>query len=290
MLAFPKMLHVYHQLTHTAAYRVSHPTEDPSSPICTDPRIIYHNLHPHPALSPVPDPTISVTVTKQREHEADYRQLLVQGTLAVLLPTEDLENACLRTMVADVVADAILGNSIGGKVCEGWFIWGSMIKLVEAVKAKIEPRATGEQIEVDTRSRLEKFGLLAEKSEGKQPSRAQRRSMFSSVFWRVLQYGYLTFLTIGFVILGFSASHSRPLRSSTTSRIGSTGEKSPMEGREELSRQARPMLSFRVLPLFSILLDLPRRMPWLSGSFALLQYQLIDGPLRVGATDGIVDQ
>jgi len=208
----------------------------------------------------------------------------------VLLPTEDLENACLRTLVADVIAETILGNSIGGKVCEGWLIWGSITKLTEAVKAKVEPKATAQQIEVDTRSRLEKFGLLADKREDEQPNNYHRRSTFSSVFWRVLQYGYLMFLTIRFVILGFSAAYSRPLRSSTTSKTGSTGEKSPIEGKKDLSRQARPILSFRVLPLMSILLDLPRRMPWLSGSLALFQHHLIHGPLRVGATDGMIDQ
>lgn len=281
--------HVYYQLTHVTAYRVSHKTRHPS-PLSTDPRVIYHSLHPHPALSPAPDPVLPTTVTEQQEHEADYRQLLVQGALAVLLSTEDLENACLRTLVADVIAETILGNSIGGKVCEGWFVWGSISKLVEAVKAKLEPQATGKQIEVDTRSRLERFGLLADKRDDKQPNKVQRHSTFSSVFWRVLQYGYLTFLAIRFVIVGFSAAYSRPLRSTTTSKTGSTGEKAPMEGTVEMSRQARPILSFRVLPLFSILLDLPRRMPWLSGSLALLHHHLIHGALRVGATDGIIDQ
>lgn len=238
----------------------------------------------------MPNPAIPATSTVQQEHEADYRQLLVQGALAVLLPTEDLENACLRTLVADVIAETILGNSIGGKVCEGWFIWGSITKLIEVVKAKAEPKATGEQIEVDTRSRLEKFGLLVDRNDNKEPSKERRWSTFSSVFWRVLQYGYLTFLTVRFAILGFSASYSRPLRSLTTSKTGSTGEKSPMEGRVKMSRMTRPILSFRVLSLFSILLDLPRRMPWLSGSLALLQHHLIHGPLRVGATDGMIDQ
>ncbi|KAK4697594.1 hypothetical protein P7C71_g506, partial [Lecanoromycetidae sp. Uapishka_2] len=242
------------------------------------------------SLSPVLDPAVSATVVEQQENETDYRQLLVQGALAVLLPTEDLENACLRTLVADVIAETILGNSIGGKVCEGWFIWGSVSKLIEMVKARVEPQAKGEQIEVDTRSRLEKFGLLADKSKDKEPSKTPRRTTFSSVFWRVLQYGYLTFITIRFVILGFSATYSRPLRSSTTSKTGSTGEKAPIEGSTETSRKTRPILSFRVLPLISILLDLPRRMPWLSGSFALLQHHLIHGPLRVGATDGMLDQ
>lgn len=268
------------------AYRVSHQSEH-LPPLLTDPHIIYHNLIPHPALSPVPDPAVPSTATEQQEHEAEYRQLLVQGALAVLLPTEDLENACLRTLVADVIADSILGNSVGGKVCEGWFIWGGITKLVDEVKARIEPKATGEEIEVDTRSRLEKFGLLSEKSQGKEASKEDRRSTFSSAFWRILQYGFLTFMTIRFIILGFITASSRPMRSTWTPKTAGSSEPTPMEGRKEAPR---PMLTFKILSVISVLLDLRTRMPWLSGSLALLQHQLIHGPLGLAATDGILDQ
>ena len=270
----------------TTAYRVSHQSQD-LTPLLTDPHVIYHNLNPHPALSPAPDPAIPSTAAEQREHEADYRQLLVQGALAVLLPTEDLENACLRTLVADVIADSILGNSVGGKVCEGWFIWGGITRLIDVVKARIEPKATGEEIEVDTRSRLEKFGLLSEKRQSKEASQEDRRSTFSSAFWRILQYGFLTFMTIRFVILGFITASSRPMRSTWTPKTSGSSESWPME---EGMEAPRPMLTFKILSVISVLLDLRSRMPWLSGSLALLQHQLIHGPLELAATDGILDQ
>ena len=268
------------------AYRVSHQSQH-LSPLLTNPRVLYHNLNPHPALSPVPNPAVPSICKAQQEHEAEYRQLLVQGALAVLLPTEDLENACLRTLVADVIADSILGNSVGGKVCEGWFIWGSITKLVDAVRAKIELKTTGEEIEVDTRSRLEKFGLLSEKDQGKATSQEGRRSTISSAFWRILQYGFLTFMTIRFVVLGFITASSRPLRSTWTSNPSRSSESWPMDKRMEAPR---PMLSFKILSVISVLLDLRSRMPWLSGSLALLQYQLMHGPLGLAATDGILDQ
>ena len=211
----------------------------------------------------------------------------MQGALAVLLPTEDLESACLRTLVADVISDSILGNFVGGKVCQGWFIWGSITKLVEVVKARIEPKATGEEIEIDTRSRLEKFGLLSEKRQSKEVSENDRRSTLSSAFWRILQYGFLTVMTIRFVILGFITASSRPMRSTWASKISSSSEAWPMEERLEAPR---PMLSFKILSVISVLLDLRSRMPWLSGSLALLQHQLIQGPLGLAATNGILDQ
>ena len=245
---------------------------------------------PHPALSPAPDPLDPSSAKEQEGHEAEYRQLLVQGALAVLLPTEDLENACLRTLVADVISDSILGNSIGGKVCEGWFIWSSINKVVEVVKAKIEPRATGEQIEVDTRSRLEKFGLLSDQSRDAEHSKQIRRSAFSSSFWRILQYGYLAFVALRFIILGFITSYSQSPRSHSALRTSKSTESSPVEKAAESHHRPRPILDFSIFPLVSIFMDLSSSMPWLSGSVALLQHHLIHGPLNIGATGGIIDQ
>lgn len=238
----------------------------------------------------MPEASVPASVREQKGHEAEYRQLLVQGALAILLPTEDLENACLRTLVADVIADNILGNSIGGKVCEGWFIWSSITKLVEVAKANVEPKATGEEIEVNTRSRLEKFGLLADNDKDERASNPIRRPALSSYFWRILQYGYLAFITLRFIVLGFSAAHAQPLRSVSVPKGSHSTESSPVEKRVESHHRLRPILDFGIFPLISTLCDLSSRMPWLSGSMALLQHHLMHGPLRIGATDGILDQ
>ena len=272
---------------HGLAYRISHQARHPPS-LFTDSRVIYHNLNPHPALSPVPKLANPSTAKEQKDHEAQYRQLLVQGALAVLLPTEDLENVCLRTLVADVIADSILGNSIGGRVCEGWFIWATITNFVDVVKARMGPKTTSEEVEVGARSRLEKFGLLSEKfkSTGGGSSNHSRKSTFSSMFWRILQYFYFAFVTSRLVILGFVTAYSEPPRSLTMSRTHG----SPIATEIEPSLKPRPIISFRVLRLISDLLDVPSRMPWVSGALALLQHHLIHGPLRVGATDGILDQ
>ena len=187
-----------------------------------------------------------------------------------------------------MIADSILGNSIGGRICEGWFIWASITKFIDVVKARIEPKATGEELEVGTRSRLEKFGLLSEENQStdRNLSNHSRKSTFSSMFWRILQYFYLAFMTARFVILGFVTAYSQPPRSSTTLKTPG----SPIATKVEPLRKPRPIISFRVFPLISDLLDLPSRMPWVSGSLALLQHHLIYGPLGVGATDGILDQ
>ena len=236
----------------------------------------------------MPDPSKPSTVTEQSEHEAQYRQLLVQSALAILLPTEDLENACLRTLVTDVVAESILRNAIGSKLSDGYFIWGGIIKVAEQVKARMVPKATGEEAEVDTRSRLEKYGLLSERGDrATRPRNDGQRLTFSTLFWRLLQYTYLMLMAVRFLAQGLIAASSQPRRSSA---LSSTVAPSPIAKSFQVRKRPRPLVKFKIFSLISSILDLPLRIPWLSGSLSLLQYHLVSGPLGVGATDGIIDQ
>lgn len=276
-------------MRRTTAYRISHPAIP--SALTTDPRVIYHNLNPHPALSPVPDPWTGSTVEDQSKHEVAYRQLLVQGALAVLLPTEDLENAFLRTLVADIIGETVLGNAIGGKVSEGWFIWSSIVKLIDVVEARISPKASGEKVENDTRSRLERYGLISEKSQSTTATQYPLRSMSSKLFWRILQYGYFVILTIRFVVLGLVAASSQtPQPLSSPPKIAQGMGTPPMAKMTDPPSPLTPILNFRIFSLISILLNLPLRMPWLSGSLSLIKYHLIQGPVGVGATNGLLNQ
>ncbi|KAL8996258.1 MAG: hypothetical protein Q9169_004189 [Polycauliona sp. 2 TL-2023] len=277
--------------SHVLAYRISHGSGRKCHSFDSS-RAVYHELNPHPAMSPVPNPLSETLVAQQLKNEADYRQLLVQGALAVLLPTEDLENACLRTLVADVIAETILSKSIGGRVCESWFVWTSITKLVEQVKALSKPRTTGTEIEVDTRSRLEKYGLLSERGSDMRPATDGRRSTLSEIFWRVLQYGYLTVISIQFVVVGLFTASSEPRRSSWSKKTvvdAPTMVQTPVAAAVTL----RPLLDSKIFSLVSTVLDLTFRMPWLRGSLALMQHHLIQSPLsllRVGAMDRILDQ
>ena len=191
-----------------------------------------------------------------------------------------------------MIADSILGTTIGGRVCEGWFIWATISKLLEVVKAKAEPKARDEELEVGTRSRLEKFGLLSEKNEvtDTKNSRHSRRSTLSNLFWRILQYCYLAFMTVRFVMLGLIAAYSQPSRSLSTSKTPALTGGSPIATKVEAAHKVRPIVQFRAFGLISEVLDLSSRMPWVSGFLALFQHQMVEGPMRVGATDGILDQ
>jgi hypothetical protein len=265
---------------------------------------VYHALNPHPALSPVPDPNSPDGCVEQSTNETLYRQLLVQGVLAVLLPTEDLDNTCLRTLVGDVIADLILGQGISAKACEGWFVHDAITKVAEIIRAHLEPKATGEEIEVEARSRLERFGLLSSKDEKKQLySSTNHQSLISALFWRILQYAYLLSLSIRFVFSGLSQARYLPPRTRSglspdhatkpvvafkSPPLSSASASSTLSS--TLRPTLRPIVEYRFFTLISTLLDLPTRMPWLAGSLSICQHLTTLGPGRLGRTNSLLDK
>jgi PXA domain len=288
----------YYSLTESKAYRAAHNTFPPSA-YHAAPLRTYHSLNPHPALSPFPDADLPEAQQSQVRNETVFRQLLVQGALAVLLPTEDLQNSCLRTLVSDIIADLILGQGISGKACEGWFLHETVIKVVDVIKSHIEPKARGEEIEQDTRSRLEKFGLLSTKAEASPPhSSNNNQSRASALFWRLLQYAYLLFLLVRFVIVGLFRARSMPSRSQS-SRLAppspfaqkATSPSTPSQSWSTLpSAPQRPILEYRLFALVSTLLESSTRMPWLIGLLSLCRHGVLAGAGRLGAADGLLDK
>lgn len=271
-----------------------------SSAYGTSPLQIYHALDPHPALSPVADPNSPEPSPEQVQNEAIYRQLLVQGALAVLLPTEDLENASLRTLVGDIVADLILGQAVAEKVCEGWFLHEAITRVVDIIKARVEPKASGEELHQDTRSRLEQFGLLSNKAtEVPHYSSQNRQSRPSAMFWQVLQWIYMGSIFVRFILVGmFQSRHlptrfahvphsaSSPIRTKTASDRSATSHLTPTDE----DPWPRPVLTYRMCGLISTLLDLSARMPWLASFFAFVENVLGLGPGRLGSANSILDK
>lgn len=175
----------------------------------------YHALNPHPAFDPAPnskDPRISVE--KQAQNEAAYRQLLVQGVLAVLLPKKDLQNPTLRILVADIVADMILGNAVSGRLCQGWVVWDSIAKATLIMQARMlgwKDEQAGQDSEnddspatMDTRSALEKSGLLDPGSDrGDDPARsgfAFDPAKIPGLLWRLLLAANYVYLAVMMLI------------------------------------------------------------------------------------------
>ena len=225
--------------------------------------------------------------------EANYRRMLVQSALAILLPTEDLENSCLRTLVTDVIAEVVLGNSIGGKASENWFIWGGIAKLALILKIKIYSVPVIDDGVEPGDNRLERFGLLAGHGNVSGPQRDEKRSSLSSIFWRVVQYAYFSIAMIRFMVKALFATRSGPRRSSTVPR--STGIPPLRTPTSQASHAALckplPLIQARLFSLSATLIDLRYRMPWLAGMLSLTQHHLVEGSLSMlGGTDGMLDQ
>ena len=112
------------------------------SPLASSPRQIYHALNPHPALSPVPLETKPDSVVEQERNEEVWRQLLVQGVLAVLLPTEDLENGCLRALVGEILSELILRAALSDRLSEGWMLWEILSRVLEMTRSRMTASAS----------------------------------------------------------------------------------------------------------------------------------------------------
>ncbi|RAO64345.1 uncharacterized protein BHQ10_000357 [Talaromyces amestolkiae] len=189
---------------HITAYRIATQGSDLVA-VKPSAREIYHHLNPHPGLSPVPNVSTPSRSSEQQNNENLYRHLLAQGVLAVLLPTEDLENVCLRTLVEDVLSDLILGNQVSGRICEGWFIWTAISKVITMAKQRdsVTTVTVGQSLDaVADLNRLERFGLLSEDGNEDRNAQKHRRSTASLWLWKILYSVYLTYVTMRFVIGG----------------------------------------------------------------------------------------
>lgn len=275
----------------SAAYRTA---KQGSSLVCvpSPTRVIYHQLNPHPSLSPPPDGVDSSSSSErqveQQENERLYRHFLSQGVLAVLLPTEDLENVCLRTLVEDILSDLLLGNEVSGKMCEGWFIWTAVSRAIQLSKRRAleTPKDAGKSNDGNALGRLERFGLLSnDQTENILPK--NRQSRMSAWMWKTLYTAYLFYLTLRFVIGGlFRVALSSPeAATETISPDQSNLTKSPTQ-----EASCRPVLDYRSFTLVSQWARFSQRMPWVTGSLALMQNLVLKGPGKVGATNSVIDR
>lgn len=269
--------------THITSYRLA--TEQTNlSGLAPSSREIYHALNPHPGLSPVPDPSDANSVAQQRDSEAIYRRLLVNGVLTVLLPTEDLENACLRTLLSDILSDLILGNQVSERVCEGWFVWETTTKLLDMLSRDKDGREAGAAETKSPRpNRLHQFNLLGNTDNDNDTTSSQP----SGWIWLILQYAFYAYVTLRFIVVGLfrkaSSSTLNPSLRPPDSFVNKSTTKYAVTGK-------RPVLDYRLFGMLSQLLDLSRRMPWLGGLIALFQYLILAGPGKVGETGSVLDR
>jgi hypothetical protein len=288
------------------AFRTAHSSFYPG-PLARSPREVYHSLLPHPALAPVPMLDDPASGEEQARNEQAWRHLLVQGVLAVLLPTEDLRNPCLRSLVEEIVAENILGNIVLGKLSESWIIWELITNAIERMQKERSTAGANDKKRGKVEhshdkkgksgiSRLDQFGLLHNpvQSEGKEEAEVigatrhkrafvQTASSFANMFWRVMNYGLLLLLALRTVVPAILSAKTLPSRTNARSLDGD-GQQSYREGKP------RAMLAMSMWSLAANLMELRARMPWLAGLLSLAQHATVDGPAAVGRPDGKLDR
>jgi len=256
---------------------------------------VYHVLRPHPAL--VTGDGFASATAQQQQHERDYFQLLTQGILAVVLPTEDLRNPCLRTLASDIVADMILGNVVAGRLCEPAFVYDSVRKTCESAQIRLKQRPWALDPSKDTGERLERFGLISADNE---PSHAQLRPLdINELFWMIAQYCFLAVTTLRSLIELFMASSKMPVRprpehGSNTKSPAATQSLHPAITPPDATRhqplERRAMIDYAIWPALATLTSLPTRMPWLHGLLQLIHRLASSGWGKIGRTNGSLDR
>ncbi|KAL7939030.1 PXA domain-containing protein [Trichoderma chlorosporum] len=265
---------------HATARRVASRSASQSM-VDADPREVYHSISPLPFLSPVPRMDDSTAVETQRENEATYRQLLVQGVLAILLPTEDLENPCLTALVEQIFSELIIGNVIAGKASQPWLLYEAIC---------IAAKSLGEQKD-RTKARIVS-GTDQSSDIGQDAVKSQKWTA-QGVFVLIIHLGLLFFNTLRLMAGTLADSISLPPRTALhldeEAAEDAHNDKQPPSTDTNLGAKV-PVLCFKLWACFANLIELQERKPWLSGFISLLQTAAINGPWRIAGLNGPLDR
>ncbi|KAJ8124496.1 hypothetical protein O1611_g9144 [Lasiodiplodia mahajangana] len=280
--------------TFEVSYRTAAtPTTKP--PLQTDSHQIYHSLWPLPALSPVPRPGDAVSVQAQAENESAYRQLLVHGVLAVLLPTEDLENECLTSLVGQILSELVIGNLVAGKLSEPWLVWEILIMVTRLVRKGNDSDGSSVPLNGST---------MAQDSNSMDGLTIKGKRSWSlyQIFWSFVHWVFLAFGAIRLIISIGALSQSLPPRPPlgavrVVEKANTDAQQkeppSPSQGAtvDVFTQPARvPIIDFHIWRCIGDILDVEARMPWLRGSFSMMQWIALKGPGRVAALNGTLDR
>ncbi|KAI5205831.1 hypothetical protein E4T39_02952 [Aureobasidium subglaciale] len=241
----------------------------------------------------VPSEPESLASLDQAENEAVWRQLLIQGVLSHLLPPEDLNNPPLKILVTEIFAELIIGRGVCGNICEGWFVWDVVTKVLAILRP---PELDVQQQLPASPNRLEKFGLLADDSDDGDETlivtRQNPMDTLSGVFWQVLQYAFLAFTTIRVFLTALSDAASLPPRANSKeeSTRGELDDSGSIRQQSTHDSTTRPILGMSLWSCCSHLLSLDLQMPWLTTMGAYIQWLLICSSWKVGYTNSRLDR
>ncbi|KAF2156982.1 hypothetical protein K461DRAFT_273078 [Myriangium duriaei CBS 260.36] len=291
---------------HAEAFRTAQAAarSDVGRLLGSDFRTVYHSTNPHLALSPVPPPgATSEASATQCANEAVWRQLLIEGVLDHLLPPEDLQNPCLKVLVSEIFSEMIVGNVLGGKVCQGWFVWDVTTKAILATRSN----PPTEDVKIKKSSRLDQYGLLSSQNvPARETTRSRTRvnsvyALIINVGWEILRIALLIIGTVRTLFVTFSDAAQLPSRSTAAGGMARGGDasvaSSPTVGAEgnvaqipATKQNKAAVLDMAVWCVPVHMLGLAAKMPWLVGAVSLFQHHALHGPGKVGATDARLDR
>lgn len=270
------------KLTHeTTAFRSAHRFQsEQENVLAVNPREAYHALWPMPPLSPVPDPEKPATSIEQQKNEAAYRQLLVQAVLAILLPTEDLENPCLTALVGQIFSELIIGNVIANKASQPWLLYEAICIGERVLREKKDSAAAKPS------SGTPALGSL--NLHSKQGSRRSIQGFFVSIIQLVLVF----VSSVRYIFNLVTMSSSLPARATigTDATLDVTIAKDGRRRGPQHAPTKVPVLSFKAWSTAATLVELRSRKPWLSGFLSLLRLGAIHGPGGVAGLDSVLDR
>jgi hypothetical protein len=207
--------------------------------------------------------------------------LLVYSVLAILLPTEDLENGCLTTLVGQIFSELIIRNAVANRLSEPWLVWELLI---------IASRTAGRRKTTEVDDRVEPSGNAYRDG--------RRRFSVQALFWTIMQWCFLavSFIRAAFAILVMSGSLPRRTSHSAGPKGVAghgTSQASIRPTRSSKGDQApskTPVLAFRCWSAVSNLAEMDIRMPWLCGALSMLQWIAVTGPGQIAGVDGKLDR
>lgn len=243
----------------------------------------------------------------QQQNDSDYRRLVSQALVAILLPSEDLQNPCLFALVSETLADLILGAFIGGRLCEPCFIYESLRNAFEVLQARLGTPGwiADPQLDQD-KDRLRRFGLLREHDQPNQSfDKSSKPRYVQDYFWGSIKYVLLGIELLWKVMMVLLFAPSLPSRQSVdaacTSKASadySIANPESFAGGTHVQKKAlhltstkkTPIVSCKIWAALSSLLALQQRTPWFHGACSLLRHIALAGPGRTGTTDGLLDR
>lgn len=226
--------------------------------------------------------------------------MLSQALLAILLPVEDLQNPCLFALVSDILADLVLGNFVGNRICQASFVYDCVRRASDYAGHRLQTKPWLADPHTETKNRLKNFGLVSEPVESR--SRVLSWSYITTTFWMIAQLIYLSLLGLRALFKRLLLSSSLPYRKFQHSSHGY----SPTIGSKAMPLPApnspratpggstmpgpTPILKLKVWQALSKLLWIDIRMPWLQGFCMSFQSLALHGVGHVGSTNKRLDR